>query len=202
LGTRATTSRDGWSGLFATAFAHSRNAMVLADAERRHVDANAAYLLLLGHRRGEVLGRPLWDFVVGGPVASPQEWAEALSGRRITGSTDLLRSDGTHVAVQWGSSTEVVTGRRLVLFVALNASTWGRHFRRTPSGADELGSLSARELEVVRLIASGMTGREIAEALNISHDTVRTHVRNAMVKLGARSRAHLVAKALGDGLVL
>jgi DNA-binding CsgD family transcriptional regulator len=176
--------------------------MVLADAERRHVDVNAAYLLLLGHRRGEVLGRRLGDFVAGGPAASPEEWDEALSGRRITGNTDLVRSDGRQVAVQWGASTEVVTGRRLVLIVVLNASTWGRHFRRTPSGADELGSLSARELEVVRLIASGMTGREIAEALQISHDTVRTHVRNAMVKLGARSRAHLVAKALGDGLVL
>ena len=46
------------------------------------------------------------------------------------------------------------------------------------------------------------TGPEIADELDICRDTVRTHVRNAMTKLGARSRAHLVAKALGDGLVL
>ena len=46
------------------------------------------------------------------------------------------------------------------------------------------------------------TGAELADAPHISHDTVRTHVRNAMTKLGARSRAHLVAKALGDGLLL
>jgi PAS domain S-box-containing protein len=195
-------SRDGWSGLFGAAFAHSRTAMVLADAERRYVDVNPAFLTLIGHRRAEVLGRRLADFVYHGPAASPQEWAEALAARRFTGNTDLVRSDGAHVAVQWGASTEVVTGRRLVLFVTLNASTWGRHFRRTPSGADELRSLTARELEVVRLVASGMTGREIAEELHISHDTVRTHVRNAMIKLGARSRAHMVAKALGDGLVV
>jgi DNA-binding NarL/FixJ family response regulator len=54
----------------------------------------------------------------------------------------------------------------------------------------------------VRLVAHGSSGPEIAGELHIAHDTVRTHVRNAMTKLGARSRAHLVAKALGDGLTL
>ena len=44
------------------------------------------------------------------------------------------------------------------------------------------------------------TGPEIADQLQIAHDTVRTHVRNAMVKMDARSRAHLVAKTLGNGL--
>ena len=51
----------------------------------------------------------------------------------------------------------------------------------------------------MRLVAAGQTGPEIADHLHISHATVRTHVRNAMAKVGARSRAHLVAKALGDG---
>jgi DNA-binding CsgD family transcriptional regulator len=51
-------------------------------------------------------------------------------------------------------------------------------------------------------VAQGRTGPEIADELHISPDTVRTHVRNAMTKLAARSRAHLVAKALGDGVVL
>jgi DNA-binding CsgD family transcriptional regulator len=61
--------------------------------------------------------------------------------------------------------------------------------------------LSRRELEVVRLVALGASRPEIAAELQISHDTVRTHVRNAMAKLGARSRAHLVAKAVGRSLV-
>ena len=51
-------------------------------------------------------------------------------------------------------------------------------------------------------MALGGTAREIADELQISHDTVRTHVRNAMEKLHARSRAHLVAEALADGVVL
>ena len=54
----------------------------------------------------------------------------------------------------------------------------------------------------MRLVALGNSGPEIAEELRIAHDTVRTHARNAMTKVGARSRAHLVAKALGEGLVL
>jgi len=55
---------------------------------------------------------------------------------------------------------------------------------------------------VIRLIAHGASGPEIADELGISHNTVRTHAANAMDRLGARSRAHLVAKVLGDGTVL
>ena len=44
--------------------------------------------------------------------------------------------------------------------------------------------------------------REIADELQISHNTVRTHLRNSMQRVGARSRAHLVAKALGEGHAL
>ena len=88
-----------------------------------------------------------------------------------------------------------------MLFVVLSTSRWGRHSRRDPeTGTDE--ALSPREREIVRLVAAGQTGPEIAEQLHISHATVRTHVRNAMAKVGARSRAHLVAKALGDGHAL
>jgi DNA-binding CsgD family transcriptional regulator len=54
----------------------------------------------------------------------------------------------------------------------------------------------------VRLVADGFGGREMADELHIARDTARTHVRNAMAKLGARSSAQLVAKALGDGIVL
>jgi DNA-binding CsgD family transcriptional regulator len=110
-----------------------------------------------------------------------------------------MRGDGTVVAVQWDANTEVVTGRRLVLFVALSTSRWGGRFRRDVPPDDAPETLTMREREVVHLVAMGATGREIADELQIAHDTVRTHVRNAMTRLGARSRAHLVAKALGSG---
>jgi DNA-binding CsgD family transcriptional regulator len=42
----------------------------------------------------------------------------------------------------------------------------------------------------------------MADALNVSENTIRTHVRNAMAKLDVRSRAQLVAKVMGEGLAL
>ena len=106
------------------------------------------------------------------------------------------------MAVQWGATVENVTGRHLVLFVALSTSRWGSRFRREPASESTGVDLSAREREIVRLVALGASGPEIADELVISHNTVRTHVRNAMIKAGARSRAHLVARAIGDGLVV
>jgi PAS domain S-box-containing protein len=194
---------DGWSGLFSAAFRQSRNAMALLDERRRHVDANGAYLKLVGRRRDEIIGRPIYEFVPGGrPQMSPAEWAAALAAGEFTGESEALSADGTHIAVQWAATTEVVTGRRLVLFVALSTSRWGKRFRRAVSPEQEPGTLSEREREIVRHVAHGSSGPEIAEELGIAHDTVRTHVRNAMTKVGARSRAHLVAKALGEGHAL
>jgi PAS domain S-box-containing protein len=195
---------QGWPALFRAAFSQSRNPMVLADEARRHVAVNGAYLTLLGRRRDEVIGRPLWSVVVDGPLATQQEWADALAAGRTSGIAELRCADGGFVGVQWAATAEVITGRRLMLLVALSTSRWGDRFRRLDhSGARRAGDpLTTREREVVGLVALGGTAAEIAEDLHISHHTVRTHLRNAMDKLGARSRAHLVAKALGDGLVL
>jgi DNA-binding NarL/FixJ family response regulator len=56
-----------------------------------------------------------------------------------------------------------------------------------------LDSLSARELEVLELLADGLNGQMIAERLFLSPETVRTHVRNATSKLGAHTRVQAVA---------
>ncbi|HEX6696341.1 MAG TPA: LuxR C-terminal-related transcriptional regulator [Solirubrobacteraceae bacterium] len=189
---------DGWAALFWSAFKSSRNAMVLLDEHRRSVDVNGAYLKLAGYTRNEVIGRPVWEFVAGGPRATERQWERAIARGELSGETELVCADGTTVTVQYAGHTEVATGQRLVLFVVLSTSRWGRHSRRDPE-AGSREALSAREREIVRLVAAGETGPEIAEHLHISHATVRTHVRNAMAKVGARSRAHLVAKALGDG---
>jgi PAS domain S-box-containing protein len=193
---------DDWSGLFATAFEQSRNAMILADAQRRMVDVNPALLSLLGRKKSGLTGRPVFSIVAGGPQATEEEWAGAMAEARFSGVTELLHADGRHVAVQWAASTETVTGRRLVLFVVLRVSRWGARFRRGVAPEEPPRALTPRQREIVHLVALGASGPEIGDELNISHETVRTHVRNAMEKLGARSRAHLVAKALGDGLTL
>ncbi len=195
-------ARGDWSQLFSAAFTQSRNAMVLLDDQRRFVELNGAHLRLLGYRSEQLIGRPVYEFVIGGPLDSPSEWNAHLQERRFTGDAELRCADGGRVAVQFAATTEVVTGRRLVLFVALSTSRSGPRFRREAAAEQPPRALSKREREVVRLVALGNTGPEIADELRIAHDTVRTHVRNAMEKAGARSRAHLVAKALGEGLAL
>ena len=61
--------------------------------------------------------------------------------------------------------------------------------------------LTAREREVLRLLAGGARSRDIAEALFISERTVKTHVASTMQKLNANTRAEAVAKAIQSGLL-
>ena len=60
--------------------------------------------------------------------------------------------------------------------------------------------VTPRELEVLALIADGYSTREIAGRLWITEETVRTHVRRLLERLGARTRAQAVAIAYSEGL--
>jgi DNA-binding NarL/FixJ family response regulator len=60
-------------------------------------------------------------------------------------------------------------------------------------------TLSPREREILGLLSKGLSGEEAAKQLYLSPETVRTHVRNAMGKLDAATRAHAVALALQRG---
>ncbi len=64
----------------------------------------------------------------------------------------------------------------------------------TSSGSDELAGISAREREVLALLAQGLTDREIGERLGISPRTVETHVGSLLSKLGVRNRAQAAAR--------
>lgn len=61
--------------------------------------------------------------------------------------------------------------------------------------------LTEREAEVLACLARGLGNKEIATELNISENTVKTHVRNVLAKLNARSRSEAIAVALRQGLV-
>ena len=195
-----TEDRAGWAALFRDRFRQSRNAMVLLDDERRHVEVNGAYVQLLGYRPSELIGRPIREFRADGRAVSEAEWHTALRQKQFTGTIELVRADGGHVTVEFAGHPETVTGRQLVLFVALRAARGGRVRDDSPADRPTARTCPARELEVVKLLAMGFSGPEVAEELRIAHNTVRTHTRNAMTKIGARSRAQLVAKSLGDGL--
>jgi len=73
---------------------------------------------------------------------------------------------------------------------------------RTPDHATPgLDELTPRELEVFRLIATGMTNSEIAAKLIVAETTVKTHVTRILTKLGVRDRVQAVVLAYETGLV-
>jgi DNA-binding NarL/FixJ family response regulator len=81
------------------------------------------------------------------------------------------------------------------------------HRRIAPEVATELAehaaddSLSLREIEVLRLVASGNANKIIAAHLSITEETVKGHVKNILAKLGANDRTHAVTIGLKRGII-
>jgi DNA-binding NarL/FixJ family response regulator len=71
-----------------------------------------------------------------------------------------------------------------------------RSFAKPSNGNGGKKALSSREAQILAMWAQGLTGEQIAQRLVLSPETVRTHVRNAMEKLDARTRTEAVVKAL------
>jgi DNA-binding NarL/FixJ family response regulator len=87
-----------------------------------------------------------------------------------------------------------VTGRVLVTYRATAAPD--REGRRA------LDRLTAREIDVLRLVAQGAINREIAAALEIGDVTVKTHIGHIFTKLGVRDRAAAIVFAFDHGVVV
>jgi DNA-binding NarL/FixJ family response regulator len=72
--------------------------------------------------------------------------------------------------------------------------------RRQTERSRRLDSLTPRERQILGLMAEGMDNREVARRLGVSYATVRSHVRNLLGKLGARSKLEAVVRAVDWGL--
>lgn len=145
----------------------------------------------------------------------------AMAGLVILSGAALMSKD----AGDWAFIAIVVGGAWLVGLIVMQRSTelWrvredkqalstrlaeaaemlARAQRQLASGPapEQLAALTARELEVARAIARGMTNAEIAAALFISEWTVKSHVASVLRKLSLRDRAQVVVAAYEAGLV-
>jgi DNA-binding NarL/FixJ family response regulator len=61
--------------------------------------------------------------------------------------------------------------------------------------------LTPREIDVLRLIATGNANKDIARKLSLSEETVKGHVKNILAKLGVRDRTHAVTIGLKRGII-
>ena len=75
-----------------------------------------------------------------------------------------------------------------------------RSERDPEPGSAPVPELTAREVEVLRLVATGMSYKDIAAELTISHRTVQNHVQNTLTKLQLHNRVQLVRYAIDQGL--
>ncbi len=204
------------------AFAHLRNPMLLVDDQRRCVTANAPACDLLGIQPVEVPWRRIDDFALAEDRKRlDEQWEAFLAHGAIEGWYQLPRPTGDLLPVEFSATANVLPGRHLSVVMprtgrASGADAHGgvvpagrriaisrlepRWTRIVPRDAEQL-PLTERESEVLGLVAGGLRGGDIAEHLVLSAETIKSHVQNAMAKLGAHTRAHAVAIALKTGQI-
>lgn len=207
---------DGESGSQAvlhvrTALEQSRHPMLIADDQRRWVTGNAAACDLLGIAREEIPWRTIDEFT------SPEErkrleeqWGAFLASGGAEGWYQLYVPGRGPVPVEFSATANVLPARHLSVFIPPDETaadqtesalardaTWAAV---AVEGSGRL-QLTEREREVMTLVASGLQSGDIAERLFLSPETVKSHVHNALGKLGAHTRAHAVAIALVTGQI-
>ena len=127
---------------------------------------------------------------------SEQYFFEAL---RIGASGYVLKNAADHDLV--GACRAVMRGEPFIYPGAVRALI--RRYMEAAARGEEPPEdpLSPRETEVLKLIAEGATGREIAETLHIAENTVERHRANLLSKLGMRDRVALTRYAIRRGLI-
>ena len=169
--------------------------------------ADAAPDVVLIDSSGEPF-EPMLESILASGLASDVSVVILGDGMTPAASADALRA-GIRAALpgdispeQLVAALEAVASGLLVLHPS-HASE-GLPAGSAPSRAlDELAeSLTRRELEVLQMLAAGLSNKEIAARLNISDHTVKFHVASILGKLGAASRTEAVSLGIRRGLVL
>jgi PAS domain S-box-containing protein len=208
-------------GSFWSVFERSQIPMALLDQDRRYVAVNDAATELYGYSREEIIGQLAGSGIKDeDPAIGKAGWDELVKTGSLYGERLVRGSSGTRLRVSFAAHATKVEERWLALWVVLSAhvdpggeeligtvGSAGEHdppsegsASFTPGSTSVTRRLTAREREIVQRVALGRSTPQIAVDLQLSPATVRSHVRNAMVKTGAHTRAQLVALVLGEGV--
>jgi len=171
---------------------------------------NAAVEEVLGYSLGERIGRNVFDFIHQDDIPIALDaFQRALQS---VGSVQRLEVRARHRDGRWvwletvGSIRNAKSG---MVAVAVSRDVTERRLREAGGPAPEEGKsapaealsrLTEPEVRILRLMARGLSNREIARTLNLSPHTVKEYVANVLRKLGARNRTHAAALAAEHGL--
>ncbi|MCU1589203.1 MAG: degU 2 [Frankiales bacterium] len=117
---------------------------------------------------------------------------------------EAVKAGATGYLVKSASAAELIDAVRRTaagepVFTAGLAGLLLGEYRRT-SADDGAPRLTERETEVLRLVAKGLTSKQVAERLVLSHRTVENHVQNTLTKLQLHNRVELTRYAVDKGL--
>jgi PAS domain S-box-containing protein len=179
-------------------------AVLVVNDRRRCAEANEAACELIGLERDEIVGQQLDSLLEPGMGERLRHVWTAFSEAGGHAGPFTLQS-GTEIQISL--TPNLMPDRHLLVLAPIAtgvaATPTGSLVGSTDSNSEPAGGRrpSARELEVLSLLAGGATDPQIAKDLGLSPATVQTHVRNAKAKLGARTRAQAVAIVLERGLI-
>jgi PAS domain S-box-containing protein len=195
------------SDIRAEQVAGSARAMLVVDDDCICVEASLGACRLFGTTRDQLVGRAVESLL---RHESREHFTHAWEAfRRSGGHAEpfSLEPPATVIEVAVTVTAEVLPSRHLIaldpIASPVEAQVEATHSRRfaPPGEPVVMREPTAREREVLQLLAEGRTDAQIAALLELSPATVQTHVRNAKAKLGARTRAQAVAVALHRGLI-
>jgi PAS domain S-box-containing protein len=188
--------------------ARSSRSLLVVDDDGVCLEASLGACRELGLARSKVVGTPIAQLL---DADSRERFAHVWQAFREGGGKAepfAFAAAGEPIAIS--VTPEIVPGRHLLGFEStgriagdLDAEV-DRAIEPRQAAAPERQrgrGPSARERQVLGMLASGATDVQIAAQLELSPATVQTHVRNAKAKLGARTRAQAVAMALRQGLI-
>jgi DNA-binding NarL/FixJ family response regulator len=174
--------------------------VVLMDVRMPHIDGIEATRQLTGSGSGPGSGNDRPRVL----ILTTFDLDEYVYDALCAGASGFLLKDVT--AEQLFDAVRVIAAGEALLAPTVTRrliSEFARQRPRTDSSrAARLATLTPREMQVLRLVAEGLSNPEIAARVTVTEETVKTHVSRVLAKLGLRDRTQAVVTAYETGLVV